>query len=274
MMFFKMVWYDLKNGLLKGKWKYLFFMGLSLIICIDFRLRWNLIDSLNVPSYGDFLMYIFSGMKEYIPSPMTQFRYPEIWILVMLLTAYQILYYPYRDLSGMGKQVLINSKSRIGWWFSKCVWILCSVFVFFGIFWMVSLLFCLVTGGKCSLEISIRMYQYLGITIMPDMPSELNIQIFLLPLLVMSSLGLMQMTLSFFIKPFYSFAVTITIFVVSCYYMNPWVIGNYAMVQRSSLLVRGGMEAVHGICLALLLSAVSVGIGLLFFRRYDILERE
>ena len=49
-------------------------MALALIICVDFRLRWNQIDSLNVPSYGDFLMYIFAGMKEFGNSPMEQFQ--------------------------------------------------------------------------------------------------------------------------------------------------------------------------------------------------------
>ena len=136
MMFFKMVRYDLKNGLWKEKKKYFFFMALALIICVDFRLRWNQIDSLNVPSYGDFLMYIFAGMKEFGNSPMEQFRYPEIWILVMLLISYQILYYPYQDLMGMGKQVLVNSKSRVLWWISKCIWLVCSVLIYFGIFWI------------------------------------------------------------------------------------------------------------------------------------------
>lgn len=274
MMFFKMFLYDLKNGLWRERRKHLFLFILGIAFSVDFQLRWNMIASDTKPSYGEFLLYLFKGMEEYIPSPLNNFRYPEIWILIMLLIVYRTLYYPYQDLLGMGKQVLINSESRRRWWLSKCCWILCSVLADFIIFWATTFVFCLVSGAAVSLDISIPMYQYMRVTMTKEMPVNLNIQIFLMPVLVMASLGLMQMTLSFLIKPFYSFAVTVVVFVSSCYDMNPWMIGNYAMAQRSSLLLREGMEAGNGIFLSLLLGLLSAGIGLIFFKRYDILNIE
>ena len=135
-------------------------------------------------------------------------------------------------------------------------------------------MFCLFSDAKISTEISVRMYQYRGISLTKDTPFVINVQIFLLPVLTIISIGLAQMTLSFFVKPFYSFAVTITGFVITCYDMNPWVIGNYAMVQRAGVLVREGMEISQGLFLTAALSIGSVLIGLIFFRRYDILDRE
>lgn len=57
-------------------------------------------------TYGDLLFYIFGGMEEYIIDSGNPFHYPELWILITLFISYRILYYPYKDLMGVGINLL------------------------------------------------------------------------------------------------------------------------------------------------------------------------
>lgn len=278
-MFFNMFRYDIVNGLVKNFRKYFFAVFLLLIICIDFYIRsQDIIIYMQAAgtkrTYGDLLFYIFGGMEEYVIDPGNLFHYPELWILITLFISYRVLYYPYNDLMGFGRQVLVYSGSRTNWWFSKCCWSVIGTIFYFVLFWSVGLIFCFVMKINISMEVSDYMYQYCGIPIVEGMTHRLDVQLFLLPLLVMISVNLGQLFLSLLFKPLYSYAVTVTVFVASCYYMNPFLIGNYAMARRSGLLIERGMSAPQGIGLAALISFSAVAGGLIVFRHYDILNKE
>lgn len=278
-MFFNMVRYDIVNGLVKNCRKYIFAIALILVICVDFYIRsHNMMVYMQAAgeerTYGDLLFYIFGGMEEYIMDPGNQFHYPELWILVTLFISYRVLYYPYNDLMGFGKQILVYSGSRTSWWFAKCCWCVIGTVFYFALFWGVGFIFCFLAKVNISLEISDYLYQYNGIFMAEGLPHRIDIQLFLLPLLVMTAMNLAQLFLSLLLGPLYSFAVTVTVFVASCYYMNPLLIGNYAMARRSGILIEGGMSASQGVGLTALISLTAVAGGLIVFRHYDILNKE
>lgn len=278
-MFFNLVRYDIVNGLIKNCKKYIFTVFLILIICIDFYIRsHDMMIYMQAAgaekTYGDLLFYIFGGMEEYIIDPGNPFHYPELWILITLFISYRILYYPYKDLMGFGKQVLVYSGSRTSWWFSKCCWSIIGTIFYFVLLWGVGLIFCFVMKINISLEVSDYIYQYCDVPVVEGMPHRLDVQLFLLPLLVMISVNLGQLFLSLLFQPLYSYAVTVTVFVASCYYMSPFLIGNYAMARRSGLLIDRGMSASQGVGLTVLISFIAVAGGLIVFRHYDILNKE
>ena len=111
-MFFKVLRYDLLNGTLKSAKKYLIALLVFLVAAFDFTLRApGLRNNLNVEmsTLGDYLMYIFYGMNEYEIGSPEPFRFPALWMLIVLFALYIVLYYPYNDIYGYGKQVLVNA---------------------------------------------------------------------------------------------------------------------------------------------------------------------
>ncbi len=277
-MFFKLIRYDLKVGFSTTYKRYLMAAALFIVIFISFQLLLHPFHPAahNIPegNLGSLLLYAFGGMEEYIPSPGEPFRFPAFWMLLYLLLSYITLYYPFNDLEEFGQHLLIRSGGRKLWWLSKCIWNLSSVVCFFLLAWLIFAVGCLVTGTSLSLELSTKVTGMLQIN--PEkyaqFPASLTLQIFLLPLLVMAALNLFQMTLSLFIKPFYSFIATAAVLITSAYYLSPFLIGNYAMPLRSDQLVGNGVGLAAGIFFAAILALLSVVAGGVAFQRRDILK--
>ncbi len=277
-MFFKILKYDFKNGLIKEKVKFLYAGGLSLFLCFDVFMRFIFSQpgAIKEGTFADYIFYIFGGMPEFDVSQNGAFNLPALWILVLILLLFIVLYYPYNDITGFGKHVLINARSRTAWWLSKCVWsIACAVIYFFVIFLVVGV-FCLFTKMSFSADVSDFMIRHFVQYSVGTKAAHASVilQLFLLPFLVVASIGLMQLTLSLIIKPVFSYCFSIAVLVASAYYMHPLLIGNYAMTIRSSVFAVNGMDECRGIIYTLLLSAVSVVAGTVIFNHYDVLNRE
>lgn len=281
MTFFKLCKYDLVNGTLKECGKYMLSVLLFLVFCIGFVFTKG--KGLETQNFGNLLFFMTAGMEEYVLTPGNVFRFPALWMLLLLLPLYITLYYPFNDLTEYGKNVLVNSKSRYAWWFSKCVWAVASVFLYFALLWSVSILFCLCTQADFSLGVSkellYRMIPHLRYTVYQttgDVVSEsmLAIQMFIMPPLLVAALSVLQMTVSLFIKPFFSFCINVGVLVLSAYYLHPIMLGNYAMSQRNGLLIENGINVYFGILFSVVVLAVAGIVGAVVFKTYDILKRE
>lgn len=282
MMFFKLMRYDLKVGFSTTYKRYLIAAALFGMIFISFLITLQSFNSVVGPeesvkgSLGNLLLYSFGGMQEYTPSPGEPFRFPAFWMLIYLLLAYITLYYPYNDLDESGQNILIRSGGRRLWWLSKCVWNISSVICFFVLAWVIFGLGCLATGNSLSLELSANIAGILKLDPGKYLLSPVRLipQTFLLPLLVMTAMNLFQMTLSLFIKPFYSFIVTAAVLLTSAYYLSPFFIGNYAMPLRSDQMVENGVNLTVGIVVSVVIILISVIAGGIIFQRRDILKGE
>lgn len=73
-------------------------------------------------SLGDTLSACLGGIEVFDPNRDLRFRLPSSWLLTLLSINYVTVTYPYRDLMGFGRSVLISSGNRWAWWGSKCVW--------------------------------------------------------------------------------------------------------------------------------------------------------
>lgn len=280
MRFTKVVKYDLKNGFLINIINILITMLLILAFCIDFYLRKNgayiLDDNPPQGNFIDYLLYIFAGIKEYIPSRTDEFLIPVKWLLLQLFILYSTLYYPTRDLSSMGLNILIRTRSRIRWWLSKCIWNICYVLATYILIFLTTIVFCLVLQEPISVDITaIFVNDLLGAESSYDtFPIQLVYVILLFPLLISIGLNLLQMTLSLFIKPLYSFGFMGVILLSSAYLLNPYLPGNYSMPIRSNLVIENGFSFSNGLVMSFILIFTSIIIGSFYFRRYDILDME
>lgn len=287
MMFFKLAYYDLKNALLQ-EWKKLLIVPFGFfVICFTFYLSYvhNASSQNAVGTFGDFWLYIFGGMKEYAPSPTESFKFPVIWTIVMLYLFYITLYYPYNDLLGYGQNVLTRSRGRHSWWLSKCLWNAVMVLLFFCLGAAVVVLFCVVTGRPLSLEIS--QYMYTGVFKLQGegaffgrvedvvaYPSYITGALIGMPLLTAVAISELQMLLSLWLRPIFSFGVTVAVLLSSAYYIKPFMIGNYAMSVRCAAVLKNGVSPLTGIIVLTALIVLCLVAGDISFRHYDIINKE
>lgn len=280
-MFIKLFLFDLKNGMLKKYKGYLISAGLALFFCLELLNKLRIMKYFSVSLYAGFseyLLYIFGGVKQYIPtSSNNPFQFPAIWMLVNILLLFITLNYPFQDMQSAGQQILIRTKGRTKWWLSKCLWnISCTVFYYL-ILCGVVFLFCLLLGLPITFTVNNGF-----LLDMFDMRSSQNLigsvftvgfRYFILVFLVMGSISLAQMALSLFIKPIFSFFICSIFLLLSSYFLSPVFLGNYAMVVRNDQVIANGISFTVGIVYSLTLAALSVIVGLIYFKRYDIIKK-
>lgn len=169
-MFINIVRCDLNNGILK-KWKFYLFTGaffsiLAIFAYFDFDAALRMTPSPITAdiTVGDYLCFLFGGTsagnlpielidKNNIVNSMFKFSFPSIWILIYLILLLLTLEYPYEDLMGFGKNIIILSNKIQYWWISKCIWIAASVFVYFTIALTCFSVTAIMLGAKANFEI-------------------------------------------------------------------------------------------------------------------------
>lgn len=191
--------FDLRNGIRFIAKKFLVLPLLVSLVCFEFMLRLRETASLNhqyagaQPTLGDFAMYLFGGMKPYIPNPDEPFLFPVSWFLVFGICLFLTLYYPVYDRDTFGKMVIVYSGSRTKWWTAKCAWIIVATFLYFFLCWILLLINCLLYGGQFTLSVSPYMSDIflLRETVPPDQWNVCHV-LLLMPPLIASSFGILQ----------------------------------------------------------------------------------
>jgi len=281
MKFFKLLRFDLKNGLLRRWQGYLILFATIIFAYIDFSIRIMEIRAGGIygqgeVSIGTFLFYLFGGMEKYVPSPANPFIFPALWILVFIQILFITLYYPFDNLNGIGKNLLIASGRRKSWWLSKCIWNISSVCACFIIIWLTALVCTLVTGGELSFAVGPLAEGLFPKALWIKRPMDTQLFFYLIPapLLVAAALSLVQMVVSLVIRPIFSFLCSAVLLGISIYYVSPAFIGNYAMAVRADSIAFDSVDGKTGLGLCLLIIGVSILFGYLLFGRYDILGKD
>lgn len=226
-------------------------------------------------SLGDYLLFFTAGMRQFAPWAGERFQFPSAWAAVFLLGTYMTLWYPYRDLMGMGKQMIAVGGSRWVWWISKCVWVVCSTTLFAGIGIAVAAGAALVTGGAMDLRVAEIMPTLLNLIPAQtcDPPYEVLPQLALVPL-ALASLCLVQLAFSLLLKPLFSYMATVALLFLSAFYFSPWLPGEYLMVVRSAVFTKVGFGASTGVLLCAALACAACVVGGWAFSRMDVLNKE
>lgn len=283
MKYIKLLWFDIRNGMIYNPMLFVIPVMVALIACFDLT---NQISALNEFKYfetgikgdfADYMMYMYGGMDKYVPEPGNPFIFPVRWTVVFLVLPFITLNYPYKDMQGFGQQILVRTRGRTIWWLSKCVWNILSVLVYHCLVFGIAALFGIAVGGGISGEIN-KDLQYAIFQIARDSvldnDAPWSFVIILLPVLVSLCINLLQMTLSLFIKPVFSFFVVAFLMISSAYFTSPYLIGNYAMPVRYDMVIKDGVSITVGLVVSLVLIIVAVGVGTIRFHQYDILNKE
>lgn len=280
MRFIKDLVFDFRQGILRSGTLLLVPAVIAAVTFFDFYakarryLEQGMIQS--TVDYGDYWFYMYGGMCEYIPSPVNPFQFPAVWILVFLVLPFVLLNYPFRDMYGVGQQILVRSGRRSLWWLSKCCWNFCGTVLYHLIIQAAGLVLSLVFEVEISNRIHMDFINLVFNIRYQEVwnPSSLPVAAFLLPMLVSAAINMLQMTLSLFIRPMFGFFAVAVLLLASAYLLSPLLIGNYAMAFRYDWMLKVGVSMGAGMRIAAILLFLAVLSGLVRFRLYDILESE
>ena len=119
-MFLKLLSYDIRAGIFGRLKSFIFPICVYVFAFIDYMLHTRFYVKMGKPpvfgrNLGDALLYIYGGMREYDPTVEIRFVFPALWMLMYLLLAYIVLYYPYRDLEENGQNILVRTGGRGLW---------------------------------------------------------------------------------------------------------------------------------------------------------------
>lgn len=276
--FFLQIKHDFYKGTIEGWKRYAIALCIFILLCFVFQIRAEKIIQFNKISkeisFSDFILFMFRGMNVFDGNAVElQDKLPQ-WFLVNIYLSIIIGYFPLKDLSESGIQVLIRTKSRVSWWLSKCLWVIYNVLIYYTIFIIVITVFSLFHGGL-SLELSKELNLIL---------SNLDISKFnfkgilvvgiILPLITSITFSLIQLLISLFTNSIISNMFIITVLTLTPFYCNSFFIGNYLMILRSNLNIGdSGVSIVYGIVICVVLSIATIFIGANKIKRYDILEK-
>ena len=276
MKFFKLMQFDFQHGILREWKKFCFSALLISTICMMFYMQIVLSGRHTVlpqPTFADYLVFLFYGMKVYVFSPQDPFRIPINWMILHLFLSYIVGSYPFQDLMTYGQSVLLRAKSRSKWWTSKCLWSICCVFIFYLETIVVSLIFAAITG-RVSMSISLQIHKkIIDISFLPGLSSGTLFQnLILLPFVTSIAISLIQLYFALIFKPIYSYLVVSAFLISSAYIYSPVLIGNYLMAARNSIALQNGISASYALPIAITIAIIAAVIGNLSFKKYNIID--
>lgn len=263
---------------LRKKWVYIFvFCFMIGIIFWDYINKTYTVDTTynRSVSFGTFWLYIFGGMGIYRPSLTNPFLFPALWTLLIILfhfTSYGLLH---EQLETVGKSLLLIT-GRTKFWIEKILFFVIIIFLIYVSVFLLSLtLFAFVFPDAISLSVnSIAMDIFRDVDWIVD-PSTVNIswELFIMPLFVLETTTLFQLVLSLWIRPVFSFMCIVSLYICSAYFFSPFLIGNYAMPVRNTIICANGVSSVVGTIMCVLLSLFFVFVGLIRFCNFDFLVK-
>lgn len=252
----KYICYDVKIGCLSQWKKYIAIAIMTAFSCLIFYIRYKHKLHLEQLYFGDYIFWNFRGMSSIISK--NKFLVPNgYWIALNMFLAIMVGNYPVQQLKGAGQQVIMRMKKRTAWWFSKCIWCLVCVLLFYFVIFSVIFAFSMLTGGIGCVQTEVIESLSKGAILENVTASGLIFNIVLM-ILTSISLSLMQLAFSILLSSVTGYIYVAAILVLTMESVNDFVLGNYLMMIR---LYSGKIIGWTGITIdiVMIISAIILG---------------
>ncbi|MFP3154663.1 hypothetical protein LQZ18_09600 [Lachnospiraceae bacterium ZAX-1] len=279
MKFIKNLSFDIQHGIFRSKTLFICPIVLALLSFINCTNKARVVASLeimkaNKVSLGDCWVFLYGGMKEASGNP---FAFPITWLMVFTTIPFILLNYPMKDMQGIGQQFLLRLKGRSLWWLSKCCWNVLATMLYHLVLILTLIALCLLfrmpIDGHVNMDFLTEAL-HLDKEAVIDIPTAIPLFVFFLPPLISIGINLVQMTLSLFLNPIFSFFAILSFLMASIYLPAPYMIGNYAMPMRYDWIIQNGLPYQPGFTIVAMLLIASVAIGFARFHFYDIINKD
>ncbi len=281
---FKMLLSDVREGTIKNR-RFIAAPLLALFICMSSHTRVNFyVDSFELgtkPTLFNLLIESFRGSD-----PLSKIRemhapIPYMWLSIFIFSMFTVFDYAHDDISNFGMQIISRTGKRASWWHSKCIWSILSGIYYYALFLLTMIVFAAMNGYSVRFNDNVMLsdllancsayYTYKG----AETISGTDLLMFILsPLIVICTLNIFQMALSLFIKPLYSFFITLGVLLLSAFVDWLAVFPRSAMMTFSSHYQQNGYSMKTGLVVCAVVIFASAVIGRIWFRRYDILPQK
>lgn len=272
----KLLYRDIRLGIIKRSHLFIFALLFALLSCYEchqsiiFLNNAELMDTQG--TVLDYCLYALRGMRVYTFNPKSTFEIPLKWFVLQMSISYFVAYYSENDFKKSGRNVFLSCKNRGIWWLSKVITCALSVLVlFFATIFFISLI-AIIDGASPLFSITESL-----ITIVNNSNalylslSDYIFVAFILPIVATAAICMLQLFLSFVIKPVTSFALMCGLYVLSAYYTSPFLLGNYTMWLRCSYYDECGVSPISGLILSLGLIALILMTGYIYFLDVDVI---
>lgn len=267
----KLVKYDLRCGILRLR-----YLCVPLFFIIPCLLCARITDSAQIScSWIGYMLFCFMGIEPIeIMDTMEKSQLPILWLISIGGCLFLNLDFMLNDLSNAGQQMIVRSRNRRNWFFSKCIWNVCSCGIYFIIAGIAIGVFVSIKGERLTMTLDPTLFciLYHGVPEVDTLSIGQALAIAVVfPFLSVVSISLLQMTLCLCIKPIFSFLTSILLLLIAVYWDSPFILGNGAMGIRSNIIVRGGIQPVIVATECVVIIFLSVVIGAHIFKNSNIL---
>lgn len=189
------------------------------------------------------------------------------WLGLNLFLAVLTGSYPVSELQGVGQQRLMRIKKRAGWWYSKCIWCLTSVLIFYLVVAAAVGLAAALTGGFDIAQA--QTVEKLGGTAFSTAGAFWGC--FGVILLTSLAVCFVQMLISLVFGPKLGYVATALILMLAVYSKGGFSLGNGLMFLRLS---NPGVSGTAGVCAAVLLITGTVVAGVFAIKKKDVCDKQ
>ncbi len=204
----------------------------------------------------------FDGNREYVRSEMEPFELPILWIVFQLYALFLVGDNLVEQLQGYGMQQFLRCKKRKNWMIGKTVTSTFVIVMYYLFYALLLEVWAKMNGGAqfspgAAWSFS---WKYLAAIIG-------------LPMLVSLTFCYVQNAVCLLWNPYAAYIISIGMLIMSSYWKNNLLIGNYAMLMRNQMFREDGVSTENGVAVCLLYSVLAVGCGMLCIKRYDVLGK-
>lgn len=276
MMTFKLLKRDIKLGIISRSYIFLIAVIFSAVM---FTQCSSLLDALkevgivktNV-TVMDYFIYSVQGVPFYRFDSQKNLYNKMIWFVFQMGLSYIIAYYAESDYKDNGVNVMIAGRCRASWWFSKTIWCILSVLIYYLVTFVSCVLFALTKGASLSLGVTDDFLRVaFGYTMRFVSYGDLILIAIIVPVIVNSSICLVQLLLSFITSPVTSFAIFCSFYILSAYHTAWYLPASYTIWLRSSYFYSNGLNPISGLLIAAFLIFAVILSGKVYFEQKDII---
>ncbi len=264
---------DIRTGTKKNIFKFCVAMLFAFVSCLYFSHRVEIYCSSHnmsgiCVSGQDYILYLFGGMAEYSGEEDKKFDIPFIWMTVQMLACSCVFLYPVQDLHRRGIIFLLQSGSRTKWWISKCIWSVIQLFILY---------FCICAGIILAAGLSGGGWENVHtdfFRILEDVNILSRIRVgfgvVFYQILYSIAITMLQINISLVTNAVWGIICVTSYHILSVGIASELLLGNISMLYRMEGIAVTGQGIRTGLVGCILLMAVSVSLGLKYFKVCDV----
>ena len=266
--FLHMVTYDTYFSFRKNRMKWLVAIGIFFFFAT--RIFGQIDTWIKVYDFFSEIWGVMCGEKEYILKDDSNFNLPTYWMVFHGYLFFLVGFYPVNDFYHGNGQTCIRAKSRRQWMLSKQISIFLNIVLYYACFLTVFYIGNVFHNGTLLPENG--MIDLAGVRVTSLSMMELVMAFIILPFLVSWALVQIQVVLSFLISPVLSFMLMLGYLIASVFWMQPYWVGNFAMLYRQRWVSgRVDLTVDAGIQICVVIIILSSVLGIFLLERKDIL---